>query len=388
VRQHEVGAAARRRQVDVTRDSSPRVASDTSSARPRSGADGDPEEILAIGRVQVGPMGRPHGGPTDAGRHLALTVAWSGPCRPGALPYPEIVPNRVRARIGTTLAIASLAILAPLAWAREPTVAMAKGADGDERPPIVELTLRPWVVRASGDVQAREGGTASEASGPLGLRDDAGVSGADVFPESELIVHLTRRDAIVAEVLVGSSSGSKQLTIDLPFDDGLFLAGERAETDASLATWALGYRRRVTETRLRERSLAVDAGVGFRRIGSGTRVRTARIADREDVVAAAVPYVELGARVTLSRRLSLLATLQGGPWSIRAFSEEPARGRFLSATLVGDLLLARNVSVQSGLLLFGTRIAFRGIERDGEDRADNRTELGLVGGMLGVSFRL
>jgi hypothetical protein len=298
------------------------------------------------------------------------------------------MPYRLFTRIGAIVAIASVSARAPLASAREAPLATRKAAAADGPAPRVELTLRPWVVRVSGDVQAREGGTASEASGPLGLRDEAGVSGADVFAESELIVRLTPRDAIVAEVLVGSSSGSKQLTIDLPFDDGLFLAGERAETAASLATWALGYRRRVTETRLRERSLAVDAGIGFRRIGSGTRVRTARIADREDVVAAAVPYVELGARVTLSRRLSLLATLQGGPWSIRAFSEEPARARFLSATLVGELLLARNVSVQSGLLLFGTRIAYRGIERDGEDRADNRTDLCLLGGMLGVSFRL
>ncbi len=281
-----------------------------------------------------------------------------------------------------------LGVPVPLALAQPATPVAGPHADADSPPsPTVEVTFRPWVVWIGGDVVAREEGTQSSAASPFRLREDAGISGPDIYLEGELTVRLTERGAIIAEVLLGSSSGTRRLTADYAYDDATFLAGESADTDVSLATWAVGYRRRLWEPRPRGKLLAFEGGIGIRRIGSSTTMRTATASDSDEVLAAAVPYLELGARVALTPQLTLLAVLQGSPLSIRAFSDEPARAYFSSAQLLAELLVARNFSMQAGFLYLRTDLRFRGAETDG-DRADNRASLGVVGGTLGVSLRL
>jgi hypothetical protein len=116
--------------------------------------------------------------------------------------------------------------------------------------PWVELTARPWIVRMSGDIVARESGAPSAMMGPLRFREDLALSGAYLFYEGTLAIHVTPHNMLVADVLLGSASGTAQLTSDSPFDDVTFTAGERARADVSLRTWGLGYRRRLAPPHL------------------------------------------------------------------------------------------------------------------------------------------
>ena len=131
--------------------------------------------------------------------------------------------------------------------------------------------------------------------------------------------------------------------------------------------------------------LDLEAGIGVRGIGVSTKIRTATASDSEDVFAVAVPYLELGARVTLTPRLSVRAELQDGAFSIPV-PPEPAQAHFLSTKLLADLRLVRNLSLQAGFVYFAPGLRFHGTEGDG-DRADNRADLSVLGGTIGVNLR-
>jgi hypothetical protein len=293
---------------------------------------------------------------------------------------------RRRLIVGTTRLLLAIGSLPTFGEQAVRLPAQADGSAGRGWLPRIEASFRPWIAHLSGDVVARESGRPSATMGRLRFREDLGISGASLVYEGALRIHATPRDTLVADVLLGSATGMVRLANDTPFDDVTFAAATPAHTHVSLRTWGVGYRRRLWTPMLWQRPLLVDVGVGFRGLGSITKMRTALVEDSEDVFAPILPSLDLAGQLALTPRLALWAALLGGPQSLPVLTDEPARASFFAARLLGELRLTRYLAVHAGFVYVRAHLAFIGTESDG-DHADNRTNLRLLGGSLGLTVR-
>ena len=254
----------------------------------------------------------------------------------------------------------------------------------------VEFIVRPWVARITGSALARDEGTPSATAGSVSFGRDLGVSGPGILLEAGLILHLTDRDAMVGEVLLGGTllggfQGSTRLERPIAFDDASFAAGDRARSDVELSTLAIGYRRAIWTGSPLGATARIEGGIGVRALASITDIRGPSAKESEDVVAV-VPYLEVGGQLTVAPRLTLRAELQGGPRGIEGLFTEAADGSFFSLKALAEFRLTRYLSLETGLLYLRPHLNFKGRERDG-NRAENRTDAEVLGGTVGLRFR-